>query len=444
MQPRNKSTAFAGWGRITQPTHAVHPLYWADDVASATAGASTYLAHGCGRSYGDSCTNTDALLLPTTGMNRLMAFNEETGVLRAEAGITFDEILQFAVPRGWFLPVSPGTKFVTLGGAIANDVHGKNHHRRGAFGQHVQSLALHRSDTGLQICSPTANSDLFRATIGGLGLTGVITWAEFQLIPIKSAFINQEVLRLKNLDDFFRHDDESAAAYEYTVSWIDCLATGSSLGRGLFMRGNHADQAPRGKPPLPVHRPPRLTVPCSAPGFLLNHATIKLFNEAYFRKPVPRGLHAVHYEPFFYPLDVVGQWNRLYGKRGFFQYQCVLPLADGRAAVTALLQIIARSGNASFLTVLKKFGDLPSPGLMSFPRSGLTLALDFPNTGAAVRRMMNELDAVVIAHGGCLYPAKDARMSSALFKRSFPQWATFARFVDPKMSSDFWRRVTAD
>lgn len=429
---------FESWGRHPRPCEQeVRTLHWRSDPLPEAG--SSLLPFGLGRSYGDSCLNEGGILLSTTGLSRLISFDPGTGVLACEAGVSLAEILQLVVPRGYFLPVTPGTKFVTLGGAIANDVHGKNHHADGTFGRHVRRLELLRSDGRRLLCSPTENQELFAATIGGLGLTGLITWAEIQLRPIHNPLVQAESIRIRNLDEFYEVNDASEHDFVYTVAWIDILARGRNLGRGLYNRGNHASPTEADLPRLRWR--PRLSVPVDAPGWAINPLTVRAFNFAYYRSQLRRvKAGAIPYEPFFYPLDAVARWNRLYGRKGFFQYQCVVPTRS--EAMREILDRIARSAEGSPLVVLKTFGDLPSPGMLSFPRPGVTLALDFPNRGKRTLQLFEELDRVVLEAGGALYPAKDARMPPELFQASFPNWREFARHVDPRFSSSFWRRVT--
>ena len=384
--------------------------------------------------------NEDGILLMTDAMNRFIAFDREQGILRCEAGVTFAAILNLIVPYGWFLPVTPGTKFVSVGGAVANDVHGKNHHKAGTFGRYVTQLGLRRSDEALLICSPSQNKALFNATIGGLGLTGLMVWVEFSLKKISSTFIEQQSEKFSNLAQFFDLSEAAAGDWEYTVAWVDCLAKGAQLGRGIFFRGNHASTAKSGKE-VADYGKTRLSMPFTLPGFVLNHVTINLFNQIYYHRPVPKQMR-VHFDPFFYPLDKIAQWNRMYGAKGFFQYQCVIPTDHAREAMLRMLQTIAQSGQASFLSVLKVFGDVPSPGMLSFPRPGVTLALDFANRGDKTRALLAQLDAITLATGGAVYPAKDACMSAQHFQQYYPQWAQFAEYIDPVFSSSFWRRVT--
>jgi L-gulonolactone oxidase len=391
-----------------------------------------------GRSYGDVCQNANGRLIVTDRLDRIISFDRARGILRAESGLSLDRLLRVVVPAGWFPPVVPGTKFVTLGGALANDVHGKNHEDVGTFGVHVTALGLARSDGQVLMVSRTENAELFAATVGGLGLTGAILWVELQLAPVRSALIDSETLRLKDLADFFRVSEESTD-WPYRVAWIDCLAKGRSAGRGFYIRGRHAEIGG-----LAVHRPPRLTVPFDAPGWLLNARTIGLFNSAYLHRPFVLGARRVHYEPFFFPLDAVANWNRLYGKRGFFQHQSALPMAGAFEALRELLELTAQLGEGSFLVVLKLFGDKPSPGLISFPLPGATLALDFPNKGDSTRRLLDRMAEVVVAAGGRLYPAKDATMSGDAFRTGYPAWRTLEAARDPAVMSDFWRRVTTE
>ena len=418
------------WGRLPAAP-ARKELWWSDRSAALPAADGHLLAYGNGRSYGDVGLNSGQTLLHTRGMDRFMSFDEVGGVLRCEAGVLLSEILDVFVPRGWFLPVTPGTRFVTVGGAIANDVHSKNHHGAGTFGCHVQRFELLRSDGSRRICSAAENAEWFAATIGGLGLTGLITWVEMELKRIPCAAIDVVSTRFSGLDEFFWLDAEAEAHCEYTVAWIDCLA---KTPRGIFMAGDHSSG--RG---LAVKTQKPLSVPLTPPFSLINSLSLHVFNHAYYNRPLAQR-SVVHYAPFFYPLDGVLHWNRLYGRRGFFQYQFVLPM-ESRAALGDVLRRISSSGQGSFLAVLKTFGSRPSPGLMSFPMPGVTLALDFPNNGAPTRALFEQLDVVVAEAGGRLYAAKDARMRGEFFRCSYPQLGEFMRFVDPGFSSDFSRRV---
>ncbi|MDR3499381.1 MAG: FAD-binding oxidoreductase [Parvibaculum sp.] len=402
----------------------------------------TALAFGNGRSYGDVCLNDGGTLLGMRGLDRFISFDAETGVLECEAGVLLADIIDIALPKGWFLPVTPGTKFVTVGGAIANDVHGKNHHREGTFGRHVLAFELLRSDGGRRVCSAGENADLFATTIGGLGLTGVVTWARLQLKRMGSAFLAGEQIKFGGLNEFFALSEASAATHEYVVSWIDCLARGASLGRGLFMRANalSADEAAARGAKAPIVLP--LAMPLTPPISLVNGLTLRAFNAAYFyRQRTREAARLWHYGAFHYPLDAISNWNRIYGPKGFLQYQCVVPARDQRAVSEALLKEISRSGQGSFLVVFKVFGETTSPGLLSFPMAGTTLALDFPIKGATTFALLDRLDAIVCEAGGRIYPAKDARMSVETFRRGYPRLEEFRKFVDPRLGSSFARRV---
>lgn len=428
--------AFRSWGHYFCYSHEEHVLHWLQDSLPRTE--KSLLPHGMGRSYGDSCLNDGGALLHGRGLDRMISFDADTGVLRCEGGVTLAAILDFAVPRGWFLPVTPGTKFVTVGGAIANDVHGKNHERDGTFGCHVNAFELLRSDGSRTLCSSGQNEALFRATIGGLGLTGFISWAEIRLLRVQNAFVDDDSFQCSNLDHCLQLFEQSRATHQYRVAWIDCLAQGNSLGRGIFSRANHCSN-----PGLPaMHRSRnKLSVPVTFPPHVLNRYTVTAFNALYYRKlRSPKKSARLDYDTFFYPLDNIHHWNRIYGPHGFLQYQCVVT-KEPRAALHALLARIARSGQASFLSVLKELGDVPSPGLLSFPRKGYTLALDFPNLGRSTLELMNDLDAIVREAEGAIYPAKDARMSPAMFSLGYPAIDTFSQYIDPRFSSSFWRRV---
>ncbi len=428
---------FESWGRYPKIESSLRPLHWMGDFPLRPA-VSPQLPVGMGRSYGDVCLLEGGTLLGTRGLDRLLAFDAQTGLLRCESGVTLAEILRFAVPLGWFLPVTPGTKYVTVGGAIANDIHGKNHHVAGTFGCHVPRFELVRSDGTRILCSASENSGWFAATIGGMGLTGLIAWAEVQLRPIVSRNICYEGIRFHGMDEFLALSAASSHA-EYTVAWIDCISRGRNFARGIFMLGDHSHLP---DPLLPTPEP-RLSVPFDFPGWALNRSAMRVFNGAYYHKQRHRHVSAlVDYEPFFYPLDKVLHWNRIYGKRGFLQFQCVLPFAHGREGMEAILQAIADSGLGSFLAVLKVMGNPASPGSMSFPMPGITLALDIPIHSDVTFRLFDRLAEMTRELGGRLYPAKDARMTAAQFQFFYPQWREFAAYRDPDFTSSFWERVT--
>jgi FAD/FMN-containing dehydrogenase len=438
-QPAPEPPRFESWGRYPKYDAKVVPLNWRGDFPAALAGShDSALPVGMGRSYGDVCLLKDGTLLQTTSMNRLIDFDPATGVLTAESGITLAQILDFAVPRGFFLPVSPGTKYVTLGGAIANDIHGKNHEVAGSFGNHVPCFELVRSDGTRRLCSRTENSDWFAATIGGMGLTGLITWAQVRLRPIVSRMIDYEGIQFHGIDEFLALKQQYQNV-EYTVSWIDCASTGKNFARGIFMLGGHS-QVPGDLKPSTE---PKLVFPFDAPGFALNHTTVSLFNTLFFHKQMKAHVRTVQdYEPFFYPLDKVLHWNRMYGKAGLVQFQYAIPWEHAKEGTIAILREIAKSGLASFLAVLKAFGDIPSLGMMSFPQAGIMFALDFPVKPNLTFPLLQRLGDMTLEYGGRLYPAKDAAMTPYQFQTFYPEWERFARYRDPMLTSSFWERVT--
>jgi len=449
----------ASWGRLGSHAHelvALHdrarvPGQIAADAGGQGAGQvqGTGLAQGNARSYGDVCLNPGGRLWRTTGLDRFIDFDAASGRLRCEAGVLLRDIQRMSLPHGWLLPVTPGTQLVTVGGAIANDVHGKNHHVLGSFGDHVLSLRLARTDGSVIYCSPgdcspgdcgpVREAGWFAATVGGMGLTGVIVEAELQLRRARGPWLVTDTVPYATLDEFFPLADASKAGWEHTVSWIDCL---SGSGRGLFLRANPAA--------IPyctvserhtVRRKPR-RMPFVPPVSLVNSLSLQPFNAAYFRLHQRRAGHAIaHFERFGYPLDGLHDWNRMYGPHGFYQYQSVVPRADGQAVTQAMLAAIKASGQGSFLAVLKTFGARTGAGMMSFPRPGVTLALDFPNRGASTVRLFERLDAIVGEAGGRLYAAKDARMPRALFEAGYPRLAEFLPYRDPGISSSMSRRL---
>lgn len=438
-EPISGTPQFESWGRYPKYNARVVPLHWQSDFPAVLAGShDSALPVGLGRSYGDVCLLKDGTLLQTTGMNRLLDFNPETGVLTAEAGISLAQILDFAVPRGFFLPVTPGTKYVTLGGAIANDIHGKNHEIAGSFGNHVPCFELVRSDGSRRLCSATENPDWYAATIGGMGLTGLITWAQLRLIPIVSRAMDTEHIQFHGIDEFL----ELKQKYQhvaYTVSWLDCVSTGRNFARGIFMLGEHSKQPGELKP----SPKPKLAFPFEAPGFALNKLSVSAFNTVFFHKQGKKHVKSAQdYEPFFYPLDKVLRWNRMYGRNGLVQFQYAIPWERAKEGTIAILREIANSGLASFLAVLKAFGDIPSLGMMSFPYPGIMFALDFPIKAGITFPLLERLGDMTLDYGGRLYPAKDAAMTPAQFQAFYPEWQRFARYRDPLLTSSFWERVT--
>lgn len=423
----------AGWGRYPRADCRVIAVNSQAEVLAAAAAEPSLIARGNGRAYGDSALNP-AATLDLRRADRFIAFDEASGTLTAEAGALLADILDCLVPRGWFPPVTPGTKFVTLGGMLAADVHGKNHHKAGTIGDHVESLDLALADGRAVRCSRDENAPLFAATLGGMGLTGIILNARLRLQRIETAYMRQETLRARDLDaimDLF----EASRDWTYTVAWIDCMARGQDLGRALLYRGEHArgDELPSSRRAAPLTVSVRQTrrMPIELPAMVLSRWSIAAFNRFFFRAGRP-GTAIVAYDRFFYPLDAIQEWNRMYGRGGFVQYQCVLPKAASRAGLSALLDRIADAGAGSFLSVLKLLG--PGRGMLSFPMEGYTLALDFRADPASLA-LLTELDAIVAAHGGRVYLAKDARIAAADFRRAYAGLDEFAAVrgaVDPE------------
>ncbi len=426
----------SSWGGLSADHHQVVNLMDPSKLESSICRRPLKgLAFGMGRSYGDSCLNSSGILWVTKGLNRFVAFDEKTGRLVSEAGVLLRDIQRLFVPRGWMLPVTPGTQMVTVGGAIANDVHGKNHHASGSFGDHVLSVTLLRTDGETIVCGPSENADWFSATVGGLGLTGVILRAEVQLRRVAGPWLDNETIPFSGLPDFFHLADDSEAGWEHTVSWIDCARRAGV--RGLFTRSKPSERTQ----PF-SSRPSVLTMPVTPPISLVNELSLKPFNLAYYHlNKLKAGRSVDHFERLFYPLDNLLNWNRMYGPKGFYQYQCVIPRAAGFDAIQAILAEIAKSGDGSFLTVLKTFGNRQPVGMLSFPAPGVTLALDFPNRGIRTQKLFDRLDAIVSEAKGRLYAAKDARMPKELFHSGYPRLPEFLKFRDQGISSDLSRRL---
>ena len=393
------------------------------------------LAVGNRRSYGDVCVNDGGTVVDLSGLNKFISFDGANGILRCEAGVTLWQIAKFAVPHGWFLPVTPGTGFVTIGGAVANDVHGKNHHVSGSFGCFIKGFGLPRSKDGELTCSETENSNLFAATIGGLGLTGAITWVEIQLKPMHHTLMAVESIAYDSYEEFLSLSSESELSHEYCVSWINCL---SNAGRGVFFRANHADT---GSLDASLDNRARTVPAIVGAGFpLVNQLSLKVFNSLYMRAHSDTRSYNETIAKFFYPLDSLLNWNRIYGRKGFYQFQCVVPF-DNVSVLTKVLAKIASDKQGSFLSVLKTMGSISSPSLLSFCRPGVTLALDFPNRGVRTRKLLAELEQITMEADGAIYPAKDATMSVDTFERSFPGLSEFTPYIDPAYTSSFWQRV---
>jgi FAD/FMN-containing dehydrogenase len=438
----------SGWGRYPVQQGFVARPHDLRDIRHLLANrhVNNWIAYGLGRSYGDTALNENGGMMVMTAWNHMLRFDETTGMLECEAGVTFEEILNVMLPRGYFLPVTPGTKFVTVGGAIANDVHGKNHHVNGTFSRYVESITLLVASGEVVTCSRTNHPDLFWATVGGLGLTGIMLTVRFRMIRIETAYFDVHYQRAANLDEALRLFRESDGAYQYSVAWIDCLAKGSALGRCVLMRGNHAtaEQVRRIRQPLAVRHGTKAAIPFDFPSFVLNPFTIKVFNQLYYYIHPRDARKIVGYDSFFYPLDSIGQWNRMYGKRGFLQYQAVFPPETCQAGLTEMLEKLSDANRSSFLAVLKSSGE-EGEGLLSFPQKGFTLALDIPFDDTLLA-FVSELDELVIRHRGRVYLAKDATLTPAHFETMYPRAKQFRQIIrkwDPeqRFSSSMARRL---
>lgn len=408
-----------GWGRVPRiDARVARPEERSELLRILAEREGSLLAYGLGRSYGDAPLLTRGGVVRTERLDRMLGFDAETGWLRVEAGVTLQDIARTFAPRGWFPPVVPGTWFVTAAGALANDIHGKNHHVDGTWADHVRRVELLTADGIVVWCDADTEPELFWATVGGLGLTGLILSLEVRLVRIASPWLEVETLQVPDLDAFFVASAESAG-FTHTVTWVDASKRGRHLGRGLVMRGRWTDRPPR--------RASRFAdasaaLPVDLPGRLLNRHTVSLFNAAFYRQKLRRRVvETQHYVPFFFPLDAVSDWNRAYGARGFYQYQLVVPPDPDHRAVRAALEAIAGSGMASFLAVIKEFGPDTHPWL-SFPRPGTTLALDFPNVGPRLLELFTRLDRIVLDAGGRVYLGKDARLSRDTFRAMYADW----------------------
>jgi len=447
--PNPRHTLLSGWGRYPLFESDVYrPDKIAELHAVVTANSSALIARGAGRAYGDAALNDQNRVVDLTRLNRILSFDPATGLLRCEAGVTIAELIDVFLPRGFFPPVTPGTRFVTLGGSIAADVHGKNHHRDSSLASHVTSFELMVAAGEVLRCSREENSELFWATVGGMGLTGVILELELRMRRVESAYLDGELIRAGNIDAAIEAFERTDSQYGYSVAWIDCNSGKSALGRSVLNVGNFAtlDRLPRELAQNPLSTMPKLNplVPFDLPGFTLNSLSVKAFNAVIYAMNRNSDARTIFdWESFFYPLDSIRNWNRIYGKRGFVQYQCVWPTAESRGGLVEMLEAIGRSRRGSFLAVLKKFG--AQDGLLSFPMPGYTLALDFPVTDGLLE-FLDSLDAMVLKRGGRVYLAKDARMSPETFRAMYPnlaKWQAAKAVADPdnRFSSSLSRRL---
>jgi decaprenylphospho-beta-D-ribofuranose 2-oxidase len=437
-----------GWGR-TAPSLSTVTRLPAEGVPDAirAAGRRGVLVRGLGRSYGDAAQNAggDIIVLEDGPPIRLDTW---AATVRVGGGTSIDQLIRYLLPHGFFVSVTPGTRFVTVGGAIAADIHGKNHHRHGSLGHHVVEMDLVDAQGRRSTLTPEATPELFWATVGGMGLTGVVVSAVLRVLPVETAYMRVDTDRVANLPDLLAMMSATDDRYTYSVAWIDLLAQGKALGRSVLTRGEHAalTELPedRQREPLRPAGLPRLSAPGWAPDRLMNHWSVKAFNELWFRKtPRERRDEIQHLSSFFHPLDGVSGWNTLYGRRGLTQYQFVVPL-EADAALIEAVRRIAAAGHASFLAVLKRFGP-GSPGMLSFPMPGWTLALDLP-AAPALAGLLNDLDELVVSAGGRVYLAKDARTSAARIREMYPRLEEFRalrRRTDPErvFRSDLARRL---
>ncbi|HSG82371.1 MAG TPA: FAD-binding oxidoreductase [Gemmatimonadota bacterium] len=434
-----------GWGRRPVGTTDLRRPERLRDLPELVGGERSCVARGLGRSYGDASFDSAGETILMERIDRFVDFDASGGILECEAGVTISELLKYFVPRGFMPPVIPGTKHVTLGGALASDIHGKNHHKDGSFCRHVVDFKLLTASGATLVCSRKENAELFWATVGGRGLTGIITSLRLQLSAIESAYVSVDLDRTPDLDGTLELFHESDDRYKYSVAWVDALAGGASLGRSVLMRGNPAPASDgRG---LDVKEKRAHSVPGLFPGALLNRASVKAFNALYYRRH-PGAARGViqHYEPFFFPLDRADDWNRLYGKRGFTQYQCAIPYEGGRDGLARILELVRKETAGSFLTVLKRFGPAEDEQLLSFPMPGYTLAMDIPWRGRGFEAVLNRLDAMVIRLGGRVYLTKDARLSAESLRRMYgrlDEWLEIKKRVDPdnRFASDLARRL---
>ncbi len=436
----------SGWGNIPKSSCKVQYIRNIADLSEPVPG-TTVLPRGLGRSYADQATNEGQVVLKMEKMNHFLSFDEERGILHCEAGVSLEEILAHFVPRGWFPMITPGTKYVTIGGAIANDVHGKAHHADGSFVNCVYDFTIRLADGAILRASREENPDLFWANFGGLGLMGTILTATIQLRKIETSYFRQKAFAAKNLEEMLDAIDRTADEFPASVAWIDPMARGKRLGRGVLSMGDHArlDELPAKlkKDPLKVGKKPRITVPFYLPAFALNKLTVGILDMVIYnmQKSAPS---FSHYDKFFYPLDMINNWNRGYGKRGFIQYQFVIPLTDGLKNIRLILEQITQSNCTPFLNVLKKFGK-EQGGLLSFPFEGYTFAIDFPVT-PQLKPFTRKLDQMVLEMGGRIYLGKDAYLDEQTFKAMYPQyvdWLAIKKKYDPGnvFSSDLARRI---
>jgi FAD/FMN-containing dehydrogenase len=420
----------SNWGNYPKTSVNIANAHYTQDVTQALESFPHLIAHGNGRSYGDAGLGPQ--VLNTTTFNKILDFDPKTGLITCQSGILLSDLLTVCVPHGFFVPVTPGTKFVTLGGAVAADIHGKNHHTDGCLSNFIQEITLVISKTNTITCSQATNPDLFWATCGGMGLTGIMTTITLQLKSIQTSYINQESIKAKNLKEVMNFFNQSQE-WTYSVAWIDCLAKGKHLGRSILMRGEHAPldtlNAYQSHYSLEPHSHQAISIPFFAPCFLLNRYSVRAFNAIYFNKQQqPLRKTTLHYNSFFYPLDSLLHWNRLYGKKGFIQYQCLFPLQQSKQGLHEVLTLLGQEQQGSFLAVLKLFGEANPNQILSFPQKGYTLTLDF-KVNSGLKELCQKLDQIVLKYGGRLYLAKDTLMHATMFAQTYPNKERFLEIL---------------
>jgi decaprenylphospho-beta-D-ribofuranose 2-oxidase len=436
------TTAISNWGNYPRIDAHLKSFKSAREIVNEINSGASYIARGNGRCYGDSSLNTR--IISTLKYDNILEFDRANATITCQSGVTFESLIQFLVPKGLFLPVTPGTKFITVGGAVASDIHGKNHHVDGSFGNHIIKMELLLSSGKIVECGHDLERELFEVTCGGMGLTGIILTVKFRLKKIDSAFIRQTSIKAKNLDEIFVLFEEYREN-TYSVAWIDCLQKGNSLGRSLLMVGEHATE--KDSSPLPKEDSratnKKLNIPFNFPAWALNKYSIKIFNFLFYYKQFKiKKESIVNFDQFFYPLDFINNWNRMYGKKGFVQYQFVLPLENSKMGLRKILTEISNNGTGSFLAVLKLFGEQEG-GLISFPMKGYTLALDFP-VRKGLFEFLNQLDKLVLEYGGRIYLTKDARMDKKIFWKSYPEISRFQQIVKKFNPNVKWRSAQSD
>ena len=423
----------SSWGNTLSSKHEIFDLQNQKSAQHLLSLDGKGIVYGMGRSYGDVCLNPGGIAWRSKDLDRVIEFDENLGTIECESGVSLKSIQDLIMPKGWMLPVSAGTQYISVGGAIANDIHGKNHHKFGTFGNHVLQILLLRSDREPIICSPEKNKDWFHATIGGIGLTGIIFSCKIQLRRVEGAWLETESVAFESLDSFFELSDNSESEWEHTAAWIDCLSTKSI--RGIFERGRH----------IPIKKKSKnisINFPFTPPFSIVNKYSLSIFNPIYFLlKSFFSGVRNMHYRKFLHPLDNILNWNRMYGPKGFYQFQCIIPRERSREAIDEILNLISRSKTGSFLAVLKTFSNFKPIGLLSFAEPGVTLALDFPNQGEKTKLLFYQLEEIVKNSNGKIYLAKDMLMTREFFQSSYSDSQNIKKYMDPNISSQMSRRL---